>query len=336
MEEYAVATISAPPVRTERGVKLIVQIPCLNEEGTLPATLAAIPRSFEGVDSVEIMVINDGSTDRTVEIARNLRVEHILSFKTNQGLAKAFTAGLREAARLNADYVINLDADNQYDARDIPKLIAPLRAGRADIVVGERPIEEIEHFSYAKKKLQQVGSWVVRRLAHCDVRDSPSGFRAFNRKAMLGLFIFNEYTYTHESLIAAKDSDLKVVGVPIHVNPGVSRPSRLMKNAASYVLLSGGTILRFYLLYNPRTIFNGFGLLTGALGGFLMLRFLYYFVTDGGVGHVQSVIVGGVLLIAGMLSFILAIFSDIMRINRKLLQETLGEFAGARLQSTPG
>jgi len=334
MEDYALATISEPPTQVERGIKLIVQIPCLNEEDTLPATLAAIPRSFDGVDSVEILVINDGSTDRTVEVARNLGVEHVLNFKTNQGLAKVFIAGLREAARLNADYVINLDADNQYDARDIPKLIAPLQAGRADIVVGERPIDKIEHFSYTKKKLQQLGSWVVRRLAHCDVRDSPSGFRAFNRKAMLRLFIFNDYTYTHESLIAAKDSDLKVVGVPIHVNPGVARPSRLMKNAASYVFLSGGTILRFYLLYNPRTIFNGFGLISGGLGGFLMLRFLYFYLTGDGSGHVQSVIVGGVLLIASMLAFILAVFSDIMRINRKLIQEALAELRQGRYSNS--
>jgi glycosyltransferase involved in cell wall biosynthesis len=315
-------------------VRLIVQIPCLNEEESLPTTLAALPRSIEGVDTVEVMVINDGSTDRTVEVARSLGVEHILSFKTNQGLAKAFTAGLREAARLGADYVVNLDADNQYDARDIPKLIEPLREGRADIVVGERPIEAIRHFSFVKKKLQQAGSWVVRRLSKSNVRDSPSGFRAFNRKAMLRLFIFNEYTYTHESLIAAGDSDLKVVGVPIRVNPEVLRPSRLMKSTGRYVWISGRTILRFYLLYNPRTIFNSIGVLAGLLGAFLMVRFLYFYVIGDGAGHVQSVIVGGVFLTASMLSFILAVFSDIMRINRKLMQETLSELREHLYQSS--
>ena len=306
-------------------LKLIIQIPCLNEEETLPTTLAALPRSFEGIDTVEVLLINDGSTDRTVEVARNLKVEHILNFKTNQGLAKVFTAGLREAARLGADYVVNLDADNQYDARDIPQLLAPLREGKADIVVGERPIEDIPHFSFIKKKLQQLGSWVVRSLSQSNVRDSPSGFRAFNRRAMLRLFIFNEYTYTHESLIAAGDSDLKVVGAPIRVNPGVMRPSRLMKSAWRYVAISGGTILRFYLLYNPRPIFNTIGVIGGSLGGFLMLRFVYFYLTEGGRGHVQSLIISAVLLTAAMLSFILAVFSDIMRVNRKLLQETLSE-----------
>ena len=306
--------------------KLIIQIPCLNEEESLPTTLEALPRTVEGIGRVEVLVINDGSTDRTVEVARRCGVEHVLDFKTNQGLAKAFAAGLLEAARLGADYVVNLDADNQYNAQDIPKLLEPLRAGRADIVVGERPIDQIEHFSPLKKVLQRFGSWVVRRLSITEVRDSPSGFRAFNRRAMLRLFIFNEHTYTHESLIAAGDADLKVVGVSIRVNPGEMRPSRLMKSSGQYVLVSGGTILRYYLLYNPRTIFIRLGVLSGLLGGFLMARFLYFYVTEGGQGHVQSLVVSSVLLTAGMLLFILAVFSDIMRINRKMMQKMLSEW----------
>ena len=310
----------------ESALKLIIQIPCLNEEESLPATLEALPRTVEGIGRVEVLVINDGSTDRTVEVARRRGVEHVLDFKTNQGLAKAFTAGLLEAARLGADYVVNLDADNQYNAEDIPKLLEPLRAGRADITVGERPIDQIEHFSAWKKVLQRLGSWVVRRLSKTEVRDSPSGFRAFNRRAMLRLFIFNDHTYTHESLIAAADADLKVVGVPIRVNPGEMRPSRLMKSSGQYVLVSGGTILRYYLLYNPRTIFIRLGTVAGLLGVYLMVRFLYFYFTVGGQGHVQSLVVSSVLLTAGMLLFILAVFSDIMRINRKMMQNMFSEW----------
>lgn len=319
----------------ERPLRLIIQIPCLNEEKSLPITFAALPREFDGIGSVEVLVINDGSTDRTVEVARNLGVQHILDFKTNQGLAKAFVAGLNEAARLGADYVVNLDADNQYIAADIPKLLAPLLADQADIVVGERPISAIQTFSYTKKKLQNFGSWVVRRLSKTNVRDSPSGFRAFNRKAMLRLFIFSEYTYTHESLIAARDSDLRVVGVPIGVNREVLRPSRLMRSTKSYILTSGGTILRFYLLYHPRPLFNSAGLFLGLLGLFGLARFLIYYAIGLGDGHVQSLIVASVLLTGAMLSLMLAIFSDIVRINRKLLQAVLSELREQRYAKTP-
>ncbi len=308
------------PTATSR---LIIMIPCLNEELALPTTLAALPREVPGVDSVEILVINDGSTDRTVEVARECGVHHILDFRTREGLARAFTAGLNHAARLGADYVVNLDADNQYDARDIPKLLKPLQDGLADMVVGERPIGEIAHFSPIKKTLQGMGSWVVRRLSGTTVRDSPSGYRAFNRRAMSRLFIFGDYTYTHESLVAAAESGIRVVGMPIRVNPGVMRPSRLMKSTFRYVITSSLTILRFYLLYNPQNLFLGVAVAAALPGLGLFARFFYYYVTAGGQGHIQSLIVGAVLLMASMFSFILAVFADIMRINRKLTQMVL-------------
>ncbi len=306
-----------------RGAKLIVQIPCWNEEKFLPTTLAALPRSFDGIGEVEVLVIDDGSTDQTVQTARNLKVDHVLDFPTHRGLAKAFAAGLSEAARLGADYVVNLDADNQYCADDIPKLLAPLLQEKADIVVGERPIEDIAHFSPLKKKLQKLGSWTVRRLSRAEVQDTPSGFRAYNRRALMRLFILNEYTYTQESLIAAVDSGLHVVGVPIRVNAGVMRPSRLMKNIWHYVSSSAAIIVRFYLLYNPRGVLLGASALTGLFGVTLWVRFLYFYFTGGGQGHVQSLILSVVLLTASMFSFILAVFADIMRTQRLLLQEVL-------------
>ncbi len=305
------------------GPKLIIQIPCWNEEQALPTTLAALPRTIPGIGVVEVLVISDGSTDRTVEVARNLKVEHVLDFKHHQGLAKTFTAGLNEASRLGADYVVNLDADNQYCADDIPKLLAPLLEGKADIVVGERPIESIQHFSLIKKKLQHLGSWTVRRLSGVNVKDTPSGFRAFNRRALLRLFIFNEYTFTQESLISAVDSGLHVVGVPIRVNPGMMRPSRLMKNIWYYVASNAGIILRFYLVYKPGGVFLGLTLLSGLVGGALWVRFLYFYFTGSGSGHVQSLVLAAVLLTAAMLSFILAVLADIMRTQRRLLQEVL-------------
>jgi glycosyltransferase involved in cell wall biosynthesis len=303
--------------------KLIIMIPCLNEEEALPTTLAALPREAPGVDRIEILIINDGSSDRTVEVARALGVHHILDFRTREGLARTFSAGLAHAARLGADYVVNLDADNQYDARDIPKLLQPLQEGLADMVVGERPIGQIEHFSPVKKALQKLGSAIVRHLSRTTVRDSPSGYRAFNRRAMARLFIFSDYTYTHESLVAAAESGIRVVGVPIRVNPGVMRPSRLMRSTLRYVLTSSLTILRFYVLYNPQNVFLSVAFAAALPGLILFIRFFYLYLTAGGQGHVQSLIVGAVLLMAAMFSFILAVFADIMRINRKLMQRVL-------------
>ena len=320
------------------GPKLIIQIPCWNEEEALPTTLAALPRSIAGIGRVEVLIIDDGSVDGTVQTARRFNVDHILELKRHQGLAKAYMAGLSEAAKLGADYVVNLDADNQYCADDIPKVIAPLLEGKADIVVGERPISQMEHFSFVKKKLQNLGSWAVRRLSGVNVKDTPSGFRAYNRRSLMRLFIFNEYTASQESLISATDSGLHVVGVPIRVNPGMMRPSRLMKSIWQYVLSNAAIVLRFYLIYKPKGVFLGASAVSALLGVALWVRFLYFYFTGSGGGHVQSLVLSAVLLTASMLCFILAVLADIMGTQRRLLQEALSllrEGAYDRQRETP-
>lgn len=314
--------------------KLIIVIPCLNEQETLPVTLAALPREVAGVGKPEVLVVNDGSTDSTVETARRLGVDHILDLKRRQGLARAFQAGLLEAARLGADYAVVLDADNQYNAADIPLLLEPLERGEADIVVGERPIASIDTFSPVKKALQRLGSWVVRRLSGAPVRDTPSGYRSYNRRAMLRLVIFDDYTYTQESLIAARDAGLRVTGVPIRVNAEVLRDSRLIKSVTGYVLRSALTILRSYLLYNSAGLLALAGAGLGAAGLLGVGRFLYYFLTGDGDGHVQSLVLSAVLLTAAMLLAVLAVLSEVLRANRRLLQLTLTELREQRYGRT--
>lgn len=314
----------------EADARLIVMIPCLNEQETLPVTLAALPREVPGMGRPEVLVVNDGSTDATVETAKRLGVRHILDLGRRQGLARAFQAGLLEAARLGADYVVVLDADNQYCADDIPVLLEPIARGEADIVVGERPIGSIDTFSPVKKMLQRLGSWVVRKLSGAPVRDTPSGFRSYNRRAMLRLVIFDEYTYTQESLIAARDAGLRVTGAPIRVNREVLRESRLMKSISSYVTRSGWTILRSYLLYNTAGLLAVAGAGLGATGLFGVARFLYYFMSGDGNGHVQSLVLSAVLLTAAMLLFVLAVLSEVLRANRRLLQLTLTELRESR------
>jgi len=319
---------------SEAVAKLIILIPCLNEQETLPVTLAALPREIPGVGTPEVLIVNDGSTDDTVATARRLGVRHILDLGRRQGLARAFQAGLLEAARLGADYVVALDADNQYCADDIPALLEPLERGEADIVVGERPIGAIDTFSPVKKALQRLGSWVVRNLSGVPVRDTPSGFRSYNRRAMLRLVIFDEYTYTQESLIAARDAGLRVKGVPIRVNAEVLRESRLIKSIGGYVARSGVTILRSYLLYNTAGLLAIAGAGLGAVGLFGVGRFLYYFITGDGEGHVQSLVLSAVLLTAAMLLFVLAVLSEVLRANRRLLQLTLTELRERRYGAT--
>ena len=305
--------------------KLIIQIPCFNEQDTLPVTLAALPRSIPGVDRVDVLIINDGSTDDTAAVAREHGVEHILDIKVNRGLAHGFMAGLRQALLLGADYVVNLDADNQYNADDIPKLLEPLMQGRADMAVGERPIRDMEHFSATKKSLQTLGSWIVRKLSGTSVKDTPSGFRAMNRNALLNLFIFNEYTYTHESLIAAREAGLRVIGVPIRVNTGQLRPSRLMRSTFEYVVRSAGTVLRFYFLYNSGRFFLSIAVVFLVPGILLIGRFFYFFFTGQGDGWVQSLVIASVLIGVGVLCLIMAVVGDMLKVNRKLMQKTLSE-----------
>ena len=305
--------------------KLIIQIPCYNEEKDLPEAVAALPKRIEGIDAIEILVINDGSMDRTVEVARSLGVDHILDFPVNRGLAHGFSAGILEAARLGADFVVNFDADNQYCADDIPKLLAPLLQGRADMVVGERPIAEMEHFSFTKRKLQRFGSWVVQQLGGHGIQDAPSGFRAMNLNAMVRLHVFNPFTYTHESLIAAREQDLKVVGVPIRVNPGKQRKSRLIKSTWDYVMRSGGIILRSYLIYNPYKPLLRLAAIFIVPAAILVGRFLSYYFTGHGDGYIQSLVIASMLLAVGLVSIMVAIVCDLLMVNRRLAQKMLEE-----------
>jgi glycosyltransferase involved in cell wall biosynthesis len=320
----------------KRPTRLIIQIPCFNEEEALPETMSALPKTIEGADIVEILVVNDGSTDRTVEVARSLGAHYILDIPTNRGLAHTFSAGLMEAARLGADYLVNLDADNQYCADDIGKLLKPLAAGEADMVIGERPIADMEHFSSVKQKLQQIGSWVVQQLGGHGIKDAPSGFRALNRNAMIRMHIFNSYTYTLESLIAARELDLRVVGVPIRVNPGKQRPSRLVRSTFNYVKRSSAIILRTFLIYNPYKLLLWLSALFVLPAAVLVARFFFHYFAGEGSGYIQSLIIAGMLLTLGLMTFMVAVVCDIMMVNRRLTQKLLEEFRRSSLAAGDG
>jgi glycosyltransferase involved in cell wall biosynthesis len=304
-------------------MKLFIQIPCHNEEASLPVAFAALPKELPGVTSVEVLVIDDGSTDRTVTVAKELGVHHVVGFPRNQGLAKAFMLGIRSCLERGADIIVNTDADNQYDARDIPMLIQPILDGRAEIVVGARPIATVEHFSPVKKLLQRLGSNVVARVSGTRVADAPSGFRAFSREAAASLNVFSEYTYTLETIIQAGQKNMSIVSVPVRVNADL-RPSRLVRSIFSYVRRSIVTILRILILYRPVAFFLGMGTLLFLGGVALGIRFLYlrYFL-DAGTGHVQSVILAAVLMIFGFQTGLLAFIADLLSVNRRLLEELL-------------
>ena len=300
-------------------MKLIIQIPCLNESETLAIALAELPRAVEGFDSVEWLIIDDGSTDNTSEVARQNGVHHVVRHPVNRGLAVGFMSGLDACLRLGADVIVNTDADNQYCGADIPKLTAPILAQQADIVIGARPIEQTEHFSWIKKKLQRLGSWAVRVASKTDVADAPSGFRAMSREAAMRLNVFNAYTYTLETIIQAGQSNLRIVSVPIRTN-GDLRPSRLVKSISSYVKRSLITILRVFVIYRPLALFVYVGsafLLTGLIiGG----RFLYYYLVNGGEGHIQSLILASLCVTLGMLLYMMGLIGDLIATNRKLLE----------------
>ena len=301
-------------------MKLIIQIPCLNEAETLPVTLQSLPRQVPGFTEVEWLVVDDGSTDATHEIASNLGVDHVIKHNINKGLARAFITGLHESIRLGADVIVNTDGDNQYDANDIPKLVAPILDGRADIVIGARPIDANRNFSKTKKILQKVGSWVVRQISHTNIPDTTSGFRSLNREAAQRTLVFNEYTYTLETIIQAGHRKLSITSVPVSVNQ-VSRPSRLFPSIPSYIKRSIITIVRIYVLYRPFHFFGSIGIFFLVIGGALGLRFCFYYFTGSGSGHIQSLILMSVFIGMGFQTILIAFIADLFAANRKMLEE---------------
>jgi glycosyltransferase involved in cell wall biosynthesis len=301
-------------------MKLIIQIPCYNEAETLPLTLSALPRSVAGFDSVEWLIIDDGSIDDTVRVAKETGADYIVRHTRNQGLSRAFMTGIRECVRLGADVIVNTDADNQYDARDIPSLVRPILDGSADMVVGARPIDNISHFSPTKKILQKIGSWVVRTVSRTDIPDAASGFRAIRKDAARELSVFNDYTYTLETLIQAGQKNMAVTSVPVRVNQQ-SRPSRLIKSIPDYLMRSFITIIRIFIIYQPFLFFSLIGAVLFGAGFLLGLRYLYFFFIGMGSGHVQSLILASVLLGMGFQTFLIAFMADLLASNRKILEE---------------
>ena len=303
-------------------MKLIIQIPCLNEEAALPATIADLPRRIDGIDEVELLVIDDGSTDRTVEVARECGVDHIVRLPNNKGLAAGFQAGLDACLKLGADIVVNTDADNQYKGSDVPKLVAPILAGRADMVVGDRRVTSIDHFSRWKKALQRLGSWVVRRLSGTEIADTTSGFRAYNREAAFGLLVVDNFTYTLESLIQAGKMLVAVDQVQIGTNPQV-RESRLFSSTGSYVRRNAIAILRIYARYEPLRVFATAGAVVALLALAAWMPFLLDWVLNGdSTGHIQSLILGAVLFIAAIQLFALGVLGDLLAGQRVMTQRT--------------
>ena len=302
-------------------MKLIIQIPCYNEAETLEIALNDLPRYLDGIDEIEYLIINDGSKDNTVEVAKKWGVHHVVNFTQNKGLAKGFMAGLDECLRQGADIIVNTDADNQYCAEDIVTLIKPILDGKADYVVGARPIDDTEHFSLIKKKLQHLGSWAVRKASATDIPDAPSGFRALSREAAMRINVVNDYTYTLETIVQAGREKLAITSVPIHTN-GELRPSRLFKSIWGYVKKSMVTILRAYMMYKPLKTFTYLTLLPAGIGLIFILRYLYFVITGTSAGHVQSLILASTLLIMGFVTFVIGLVSDTIAANRRLLQDT--------------
>ncbi len=301
-------------------MKLIIQIPCLNEAETLEIALNDLPKHIDGIDEIEYLIINDGSTDNTVEVAKNWGVNYVVSFTRNKGLAKGFMAGIDACLRNGADIIVNTDADNQYCGEDIEKLVRPILNGESDIVIGERPIDDTEHFSPLKKKLQHFGSYVVRKASKTDIPDAPSGFRAFSREAALHLNVMNNYTYTLETIVQAGRTSMAIDSVPIRTN-GELRKSRLFHSMFGYVKRSMLTIIRAFLMYRPLTFFSILGMIPFIAGLILGVRFLVYLFTGSGNGHIQSLVLASTLLLLGFMTFILGLQADIIANNRKLLED---------------
>lgn len=301
-------------------MKLIIQIPCYNEAKTLPITLKALPRQVRGFDCVEWLVIDDGSTDGTSEIAAQHEVDHIVRHNRNRGLARSFMTGLDACVELGADVIVNTDADNQYNADDIPALAKPIIEHKADIVVGSRPIGAIKHFSFTKRLLQKLGSWVVRLVSKTDIPDAPSGFRAMSRSAAQRLVVFSGFSYTLETIIQAGQSGMVITSIPVRVN-GELRPSRLFKSTPSYIWHSVVTMVRIFVVYRPFRFFALIGIILFLSGFVIGLRFLWFFFTGQGDGHIQSLILASILLVMGFQTNLIAFIADLLSANRKLLEE---------------
>jgi glycosyltransferase involved in cell wall biosynthesis len=303
-------------------MKLIIQVPCFDEEQQLPATLAALPREVPGFDTVEWLIIDDGSSDRTVEVARAAGVDHIVRLTNNKGLAAAFQAGVDACLKLGADAIVNTDADNQYDGGDIPKLVAPIAAGQADMVVGDRQVKTIEHFSPIKKLLQRLGSWVVREASGTDVPDATSGFRAYNREAALQVQAVSKFTYTLETLIQAGKLTVALDSVPVRTNPK-TRESRLFPSTGSYVRRNAISIFRIYSQYEPLRVFWGGAIVMGLAALAIFVRFLITFIQNPTIsGHTQSLVIGGVLFNTAMLLGALGVIGDLLAAQRTISQRT--------------
>lgn len=303
-------------------MKVVVSIPCLNEEQTLPLVLASIPKEIPGADSVEVLIVDDGSTDRTVEVARALGVHHVVSFKRNRGLARAFEAGLNAALELGADIIVTTDGDNQYPSEDIARLIEPICGGQADIVIGDRQTDTIEHFSPVKKLLQSLGSKSVSLASGVNITDAVSGFRAYSREAAINLNMVTNFSYTTEVIIQAAKKGLNIVTIPIHTNPK-TRESRLFGSTWEHVRRSGATIVRTYAMYQPLKVFFYLGVPILLLGFGLGLRFVYFALIGDSSGHLQSLLLAAVLVIVGFQVFLIGLVADLVGINRKLLEDVL-------------
>lgn len=312
-------------------MKLIIQIPCYNEEHTLPQTVNDLPNQIEGIDEIEYMIIDDGSTDKTIEVARSLGVHHIVVNKNNKGLARTFRKGLDECLKRGADIIVNTDGDNQYAGWDVAKLVVPILEGKADVVVGDRKTNDIEHFSPLKKLLQRVGSYVVKKVSGVKVPDAVSGFRAYSREAALQLNIISPFSYTIEALIQSGKKHMAVTHVPVETN-AKTRESRLFTSIPKFIERQVTTILRMYTMYQPLRVFVLLGALITVIGLIPIVRFLIFYIMGDGDGHIQSLILGGVLTLLGIITFLIAIIADLINFNRQLIEQTLEKVRRMELQ----
>ncbi len=301
-------------------MKLIIQIPCYNEEKTLGITLGSLPRKLKGINKVEWLVIDDGSTDKTLEVAKKFKVDHIVNFKDNRGLAKAFMAGLEQSVKAGADIIVNVDADNQYSSEDIPKLIQPILDDKYEIVIGARPIDQINHFSTPKKIFQRIGSWVVRTASNTEIPDAPSGFRAISREAALQMNVFNEYTYTLEMVIQAGLKGIPMISVPVRTNEPL-RSSRLIKNLYDYIVRSAATIILIFMTYRPLKFFFLIGSIPFTIGMILSVRWLMLFLGGPQASSIPSLILSSVMIIIGFQLWMFGLIAELMSVNRKLSEE---------------